>query len=754
MSDPQDLLYTNNFTSTDILSNSQLSRETEYYDRFKTYIDQGETDETTKYIEDDLNESSLINLNKTLNTKWPIHSNKNHYPLFDSYVNDISSNRYKKEILTKVNIDSANRDVSKFFNINSFSLPFNKVFNNVKKIVINDIIFPNVNQSISNVNNNLSWQYASSEYLIANNIDLHIIPVPNPVRTISYSSLPNATYSYTLTDDSIDININNYLVYQATVSPGYYTIDSLIKNIRYYTSLILHGSNSLKTFQATNVGKVIEQPYIAYPKRVATPHLFSCSIDPISSIVRFVNRIEEIKLVAIQTFSPYENNFSENDIFYYYSSQYVSDPNYTLDTKYIYITVPALSDITYQYYKNLNCIYSPNAFPLVITDLSITVGNIDPSFINYTEFYDEQIYFTNGYIEPELNTISHYKFIDTITFTGTITVNGVVIPTTKKYLRFGLCLSTGNIHGNNYNPKGTPVVPSVTNNIIFSDSLNNILSNNISQYTFSNTGTCIIGRALLFRWIYDMKNGNYITYEYDTENEKKRSLLHTLAWPIANGTKQIYTTELSYGYKFVHTNYQTFIINKAALDIIKYNKVNIIPSISLNLQYNSNNYYFVSQSYIYLKINFASSEGLQIDVQYINAISSSSLIYNQVYIDDIFFDVGIGQDYTCIENNIPTDVHKKDQSYLFAKVILSNTPGNYDSTLSNIINNNSFHIYYNSALDNVDVINIEVYDSSLKLLPMSNNFSFTLEIHEVKEVLKETFINTKTNNVNTTGNFI
>ena len=236
--------------------------------------------------------------------------------------------------------------------------------------------------------------------------------------------------------------------------------------------------------------------------------------------------------------------------------------------------------------------------------------------------------------------------------------------------------------------------------------------------------------------------------------KKKRSLLHTLAWPIANETKQVYTTETSYGFRFVHTNYQTFVIDKTALDIIKYNKVNTIPSISLNLQYISNNYYFITSSYIYLKINFASSEGLQIDNQYINAISSTSLIYNQVYIDDIFFDVGIGQDYTCIENKIPKSVHKKDQSYIFAKVILSNTPGNSDTTLSNIINNNSFHIYYNSAIDNVDVINIEVYDSSLKLLQISNNFSFTLEMHEVKEVLKETFINTKTNNVNTTGNFV
>ena len=76
--------------------------------------------------------------------------------------------RYKKEFVTKVNIDSLNRNVSLYPNSNSFLLPFSRVFNNVKKVVINDIIFPNVNQSVSNVNNNLSWQYGSSEYLISN----------------------------------------------------------------------------------------------------------------------------------------------------------------------------------------------------------------------------------------------------------------------------------------------------------------------------------------------------------------------------------------------------------------------------------------------------------------------------------------------------------------------------------------------------------------------------------------------------------
>ena len=31
-------------------------------------------------------------------------------------------------------------------------------------------------------------------------------------------------------------------------------------------------------------------------------------------------------------------------------------------------------------------------------------------------------------------------------------------------------------------------------------------------------------------------------------------------------------------------------------------------------------------------------------------ISDNSLKYNQVYIDDYFFNVGIGEDYNCVKN--------------------------------------------------------------------------------------------------------
>jgi hypothetical protein len=778
MNDPQDLLYTNQFISTNILSNNQLGEETKYYDRFKNYIDNGKADETDKYVDEDAYENSAINLNKTLHKKWPPNGNKNQYPLFDSYVNDISVNRYKKEIITKINIDNTNRDISSYKNPNDFSLPFNKTFTNVKKIVINDIIFQNINESISNVNNNIAWQYASQNNLISLNIDNTIIPVPDSTRIISYSSLPNSTYGYSTAGGSNNIpNLDDYLVYQTNITPGFYNINNLISSIKLETSQVLHGANYNTSL------KILEQPYLAYPKRIGTPHLFNISIDPLSSIVQFVNRIEEVSISAIQTFSPYNNDFEHTDIFYNFSSLNSSTSIYNLNTSYIYVLVPAISDVTYQYYYNTNCIYTPNPFPLVITDIEDNIGNIDARLINFTEFFDIQIYLQNGYIEEELASISFYKYIDTITLSSTLNIDGTILKQDQIYLRFGLQLSNGNSNSKIYNSTGQVIRPSVSSNIIFSDSVNNFLKNYggvsylyslnstsenstitynttpgiFTDYKYIESKGCI-GRALLFRWIFDKVNGTYTTYEVNTANEKKRSLLELLAWPIANETLQIYTVCKNSGFGFVQANYQSYIVDKNTFILnqtnLNSNALNTThPKLNLNVQFFSNNYYFINDSYIFLKITFDSSVSAENNDQLINAISTESLLYNQVYIESDLLNVNIGEDYTCIGNSNIT-IYKKSQSFIFAKVLLSNIPGNIDTITSNIINNNNFVINYSNVLDNISSVSVQVYNSELKLLSLTNHFSFTLNIHEVKDILKETLIDTKTNNVITTGHFI
>jgi hypothetical protein len=808
MSDPQDLLYTNKFTPKDILTNEELVKESEYYNRFKNYIDNDVVDETHKYLQNDINETSEINIDRTLYKKWPIDKNKNHYPLFDTYINDISVNRYKKEIVTKINIDSKNRDTSQYLNSNNFNLPLGKVFNSIKKIVVTDINFRNMNQSVSNINNNIAWQYPSQNFLLNNNIDDKIIPNPG-IKKISFTSLPNSSYAYN-NQGTYNINVDNYLVYQTNINPGFYSIDTLIASIEKSTSLILHGQNS-----STEV-KVVEQPYLAFPKMIGLPHLFKCDINPITNIVKFINRIEEIQIAAIQTFSPYENNFSQNDVFYNFLSGSSFTTKYGLDTSYIYILLPA-NDVTYQYYWNTYSLYRPNPFPLVITNLTTSFGNINPELINYVDFFDLAIYLDAGYDESEMTNISYYKVIDTIIIKNNINNTGIhTLNYSNTYIRVGLklAINSDNINVNSGSSINKSYIkPVITENIIISNTLKNILNNynnvyvssgststgtisgtvststtsvtdNIEKpglstsdvnYTTANTTTnvisntsystsgivcdykCvndtgIIGRALLFKWIYDRQNGNYVDFEYETDNVKKRSLLHILAWPIANETLGLYTIDDNYGFRFIHSNERSLLLTKN--NISNYKKLNTVyPLLNLNLQYISGKYYFVNNSYIFLKLNFNSATSSTHPRQYYNAISDSVGEYNQVYIDEHFFNVGIGEDYTSINGCKYINIYKKDQTGIFTKIMLSSVPGNYDFVISNTVKD-SYYINYDFVDDNISEISVGVYDSNMTLLTVLIDFSFTLEIHEINYVLKETLVDSKTNSVSTTGNFI
>jgi len=741
MSDPQDLLYTNQFISTETISQKELDENTKYYSRYNKYINENTSGEADEYIKNDDSERDLYNLNKISNQPWPIAGNRNHYPMFDKFANDMSSGRYKKEVTTKINIDSRNRDYSSYLDPNNFKLPLNKKFTGVKKIVINDIIFPNIINSITNFSNNLAWQFAAGLYLSINNFDNNIIPVPDNLRKIIYSSIQYATY----TNYNLNLNeINNNLVYQTSMFPSFYTVNDFVNTLRTITSQAGHGDNG------TNY-KIAEEPYYSFNLLQGNPNLFTTSINPVKNIVKIVNRIEEIKIIAMQTFEQYENDFKTNDIFYKFSDLYKNDPEATLDPSYIYITLTLINGITQQYYPNPANLISPSPFPLVITGLDFSIGNIDPELINYTEFYDLTLYTNNNlYNEDELSSVSTYKFIDTITITSESS------DITRTYLRFAFKLSSGNISGLNYNSAGDTVVPVITQNVILNNLLNVYFVNSFFDFEYKANSPLLIGRALLFRWIYDKDNaGNYINYEISTENVKKRSILNYLGWPIANSTTGSLVFSYNGGFRFVHTNIQDRKFNGNITNTFSTDIKNIAVNYSkLNLQLYNNQHYFVTESYIFLKISFDINDTIISRENIINAIDTAQLQYNQNYVEEPYFNVSIGNDYKCIPNYEIYKLHSKDQDNIFVKILLSNIPGEIDIGTSNVILDNCFYETYDYLFDSITSINISVYDYSLKLVDLNQDFSFTMTIHEIQDKLKETLINTKTNSVNSNGNFI
>ena len=769
--DPQDLLYTNEFLNTAVIRDKDLIENTKYYDRFTDYISKKTVNETQNYLNDDEKESSIVNIDKNLYTKWPIYNNKNHYPLFDTYINDISSNRYKKKILTKINVDSRNRDLSNFLYPYQFSLTLPYTFENITKIFANNIIFPNINQTFNNNNNALAWQYASKNYLVQNGIDNTIIPLPlKRGRTIAYSTLPNSVFNYKTLNSDVNYveGVDNYLVYQTFIAPGNYTIDQLIYAIRQSTTRIIHGKNT----KANNI-EIVEEPYLVNKQRIGTPHLFSTEINQINNQVRFVNRMEELPIAAIQTFSQYEINFRDNDVFYSFSS---IKTNYDLDTKLIYITLHA-NDITEQFFNNINCFYSPNPFPLVITNLNNNLGNIFYETFNYTIFYDLSIYLNHGYNELDLDSICYYKYIDTIILDN----NKLNILNSKSvYLRFGLHLSNGMINGSTHNPNGKTILPIITENLIYSSVINNFFMN-LDDYIYpyqiktttdeetkvinSTSGLFkeykyfdippIIGRALLMRWIFDLDNKNYVNYQYRTVNVKKRSLLNLLAWPIGNVTNNIIVKLYNGGFNFVLTNYQSDILNNTPLNpfSVLSQTYSSFPVTALPLVFFNNQYYFSNSSYVYIKLTGNSALG-QYNPQLFNAYSLNSLQYDQNYILSTLFNVGIGEDYTYLQDCSSLQVYNKSSDGLWAKILLSPIAGNTDIITNNIVNNSNDFTFYTGLLNNLNEINIEILDSNFEILTTTQNFSFTLNIETDLNVLKETNIDTQTNNVNSTSHYI
>jgi hypothetical protein len=727
---PQDLLYTNEFTEKyDGKRYNDNDKRDENYYRYTNYVASTPNNETNEYIITDNYENDPVNINKRLNTKFPIYRNRNHYPLFDPFINDVSVNQYQKVIETKINLDSTLRDRTISQYPNDFVLNLPQVFTNVSKIVINDINIPNITQSINEYNNNICWQYPTKTYLLENNLYNTIIPTTDKLKQINYLTLPNVVSN--LSDENI-------LVYQENITNGNYSIKSFIERFKYQTGKIYHGDLSVNNSTKNQNDYIVEAPYFSYNEFIRTPHLFSVNINPTTNIVKFVNRMEELKVISIQTFSQYTTDFENNDIYYNYS-----DTKKTIDTKYIYVLLKSENNITSAYYSDVS------GFPLVFTGIDINIGNINYDIFNYNEFYDLNIYLTNNYTEDEIKSVPTYKYWDTIT------INNI------KYIRFAFKVTSGNIL-NFYNPNGNIYIPVTTQTLVFNNNIYNIFKENDIEYYDK---TFLVGRALLYRWIFDKNNKDYLPYEILSENVKKRSVLNILSWPIPVETyNQILATQ-NKGFAFVQqNNYGTILnynsneLNSNLADIILYGDITN-PS-NLNIQYYGEDYYFITPGYIYLKIDFSTSSSNNNFVENPLQIGNNSINqqYSQNYIFNNFI-AGIGDQSICVfgNNNINnslsrfTNLFKKDSTNIFSKIQISNIPNSIDNTVSNINLNNVFSVNYTSPIDNLYSIRITLYDSDFKLINNTRDFNFTMIVSEVKDVLKETLVDTKRNTVHITG---
>ncbi len=771
--DLNDLLYTNKFVSAETLDESKESRN---YSSFQDYMNRTSTNKPTqRYLNNNIYENDAINIQQTLSQKWPQMLNKNPYPTFDSFTNDMVRDTFQKSILTNISINSRDRDLSKYIYSNDFYIPFSKQFTNIDKLVIKDIVFPNNYPPINNTNNILSWQYASKNDLLSYNIDQSIIPQPNiinniEIQTIFYSELTSTKIidnkTYTIYSVSSTNNPQN-LVYQTNISTGYYNTTDLEIEFDKISNKTVHGATylNLKTLELTNITPLnndnintlfiptrnipwkyeYEEPYYTTQININTTHNFTLNIDTTTQEVKIVNRMEKLPIIAIQTFGSLENNYENTDIFYQYSlSSNKGNQNY-IDNSYIYITLPYQKEITSFYYEESKSSDFINPFPLVISGLKDLIGNINHDYLNFTTFFDLSIYLQNGYIEVDLDSICTYKYWDTIEIVNT---NGKVV---DKYVRLAFKLSNGTLNSYNYNPYGNLILPNSSNTYVYKSSLEKYLQNNeIYNFTYREDKELFIGRALLFRWIFDIDENQFVDYEVEADYEKRRSILKLLGWSIPNKSYNLTGISNFPIYRFIHSNIQNKVYQESIEQSVTNNIfTNNYPQRRLHLQLYNNKFYFKSYDYIFLKISPDISKNA-IENALIQAQDNTKLNLNSIYIQPEDITTGIGENELDSSNPIfaiPTQ-YVKDRKELFAKILVSSLPCQVTPELSL---KDEIVTLYDKPLENVSGIYIEVLTEDSKKIRLGTDFSFTFQIHETKGIIKGTGIDTKRNEVFISG---
>ena len=775
MSDPQDLLYTNKFIDTDIITSEQIKDDVQYYDRYINYLNKNPENEIQNYLNKNLNESDLVNIQQTIDNPWPINNKKNRYPLLSDISSDISKNRYTQEIVSQFSINSDDRNYTYYPYSTEFKFNLPKKMNNVKGIEILNISLPNFTNNINNMNNVFSWQFFSNYY--KNYVcSFNIIPYNDINKKISYFSLPYSTYMFNVFDTGVNYNPELYLTYQLNIPTANYDIDVLLNNIKILSKNVLHGSfnynqslalgnKSQSRVPDQQLPPLMEEPYQSFEYMRYTPNLWDFDYSLQNEVLFSVNRMEEIPVYSFQTFSQTDDistyNWSTYDVFYNYSS----NPG-NLDPKYIYITVPYIENVSNYWYHNPiispNNPFVPSAFPLVFTNLSSYNDdlNIFMRNLNFTEFYDLNIYLLNPkkYTEDELKNICYYKFNDIIIIPNNTV--GKHIKLIRFALRYNSSGQKGKKFDNTIPIELTPIYnyykPSQTITLIYNSLISNLIQNNVNTAFTSVSLYPLCGRALLTRFIFDIDNGIYTHYISEDSYEKKRTFLDLLGMSIANQTSAFLVSNFNNGFSFVHTTRSPQILD-INLPTIYYNVQPLInnlisPQTSLNYTIKDGKYYLSKNPYVYIQIFFINNNANTIVEDYNIQTNQDSynISINQNYSNDIITSVmPIGIPINCLD--VPINIRSKNNTNIIAKILNSEVPGNLDN-INNNINKQSIFYAFTKIIDDINTIQINILDSEYKIIQSNKNVNMILKIYQDIHKLKETNINTKTNNIDIIGN--
>jgi hypothetical protein len=726
----QDLLSTNGYQTNRSISGTQqqkLMEERQQHVNYNPLLQQHSA--RTRQIRDrelssQSNTQSNLNRSRSITSPFPNTGTQNSRPILSDAMQDITLTRYQKDIVSPVLMDSKRRDPLKNPYPNNYTLYLGREFNQVHKIVLSDLTMVNPNPPVNPENNSLVFKTPTLYDVFHTPLLFSLYPIePTATRNQEYVQI------YERVKDNLYFN-DVVTSYDFTIAPGFYTTvditDQITQQSRQY---MFHPSMALIQ------NKIIPEH---------APLQLICNIYPQTQEVIFTLRTEEIQLIAVQTLLEDTTNADPLKQF----SNYSATPNPTF-TQYgipmCLIAIPIFYGTESQrsFFGTVDVpvtVQTTNFLPLFIDQVGIPdVGGISYKNIQNTLFFDHNL---KEYL-PLKSSTNVYAYYDTIT-----------MPTTnwtyQRYALYGHSQTTG-----------VPLVPSKNEIDVFHKTLQTYFNSNW------NTNNCIylsitygteggsfgggaqtvepvsrtIGRSFPIQFLESIPRT--IVTPTGNVTQCKPTLLTILGWIFPEET---YTVSREASYKFIHRNIDVLLETAFGLGVtldpfhitreaIVYDYKQL-PTNLLLLDKVGDFYYFRGEPYIFIKLLMGT------DIQ--QPVGNERLIVANSNPNSFQYYVA-----PSAQNNIEAErgILTNSLDGMFAKILLLENAPNVLFIPGEIAEVS----FYDTPIEKLNTLTIQFYSPSGKLLESRSEHSFTLEIHELQHILKDTHLDSKTGGVVTTG---
>ena len=762
---PQDLLYTNSFVDTNVISSHNLVEHTKHYKQYQGHIHK-KRNPTAEYVNKNKHTNDKINYDKRMSDPAPTQSNNNIKPLFSKSLNDIVENKYTKTYKTAVSIYSEDRDKSVYMVPNNYIINLGKDFTNINKIKLVDIDIPAIIPPINKFNNIIKWIYPTEALMKECNYQLiplqdMLIPSappttppvpPPPPTTPPVPPPPNvpinvlSVFGSTPTDNKPTDSLNDTKEYEVIIPSGFYSTTELQQEM---CSRMDIRCRQVSQTNADNIFNI--------------PNNFYIDINPHSSITTIMNRDINYNIAGIFTI-PYNYNASDisNGFAGFYPTLYIITKQ-KLSPQYTYFpyiitgihNIPGIPDklinLIELYYNSdpangtayINNLRNNRYSFITNTDSTITTANL----LYPSEYHSYGIYIgSNSFksiINPKIN-INNINVGFNDSFCSSLDFNYVVF---DKSLKSWLDKKYPSPDPSTDTSTDTSTDPSTDPSTDLStdpstDTPPSTLPDPISYIDRTSDPYPIIAQAfpIAFKNTYDTDVKTNLNQDL-TCIDKKNSILSILGWDISVYKDVLIDADRPF--KFIHRNTDSQISKTLNIELLEGDK-----------------YIFKTIPFVFLKLSFPT---LSEDICSGQLVRSTSNISSKLT-NEYFYPVRQNKDYSttnecpkphkvCPIDNFAApitdrfEVLEKDTQHIFAKINISSIPGR-----SMTLPKYQFeHTFYDNPINNINQIKVEIISPDGRLVELKQEHNMTIEIMETIEVLKETLYDTKHNNIVTTG---